>query len=187
MKSRNIAIAGILLASGAIVRYLSLVIPGPIVSNLVIAFYCLAIILIVPTLGEALGIGIVAGIVCALISHSVFPPANLISEPIGALVCLGVYVALRNRIPVAPGLATFIATVASGSTFVVIAILGVAPVILTKYASIGAFAAVTIPIVIGTAVVNAVIAQALYIPASRALTRGQSGPASRAPVAERQE
>lgn len=178
MKSRNIAIAGILLASGAIVRYLSLVIPGPIVSNLVIAFYCLAIILIVPTLGEALGIGIVAGIVCALISHSVFPPANLISEPVGALVCLGVYLALRKRIPVAPGVATFIATVASGSTFVVIAILGVAPVILSKYTSIGAFAIVTIPIVVGTAIVNAIIAQALYIPASRALTRGQAEPAA---------
>ena len=38
MKSRDIAIAGILLAIGAIVRYLSLIIPGPIVANLVIAF-----------------------------------------------------------------------------------------------------------------------------------------------------
>ncbi|MDK2973632.1 MAG: hypothetical protein PWP08_3 [Methanofollis sp.] len=187
MKSRNIAIAGILLASGAIVRYLSLVIPGPIVSNLVIAFYCLAIILIVPTVGEALGIGIVAGIICALISHSVFPPANLISEPIGALVCLGVFLALKGRIAVAPGIATFVATVASGSTFVIIAILGVAPVILAQYASIGAFAIVTIPIVIGTAVVNAIIAQALSIPASRALTRGQGRSASNAPAAGRQE
>ncbi|WP_235855660.1 hypothetical protein [Methanofollis fontis] len=187
MKSQHIAIAGILLASGAIVRYLSLVIPGPIVSNLVIAFYCLAIILIVPTLGEALGIGVVAGIICALISHSVFPPANLISEPIGALVCIGTYLALRGRIAAAPGLTTFVATAASGTTFILVAIIGIAPVILTKYASIGAFAAATVPIVIGTAVVNAVIAQILYMPAHRALSRGTGAPVARSMAAGNQE
>ena len=96
MKSQDIAVVGILLAVGAIVRYLSLVIPGPIVSNLVIAFYCLAIILVIPTFTEVIGIGIVAGIVCALLSHSIFPPANLISEPVGAVACLLTYKALRN-------------------------------------------------------------------------------------------
>jgi hypothetical protein len=40
--------------------------------------------------GVLLGIGLVAGIICAMISHSVFPPANLISEPVGTLVALGV-------------------------------------------------------------------------------------------------
>ncbi len=44
MKSRDIAIVGILLAVGAIFRYLLLMVPGPITSNMVIAFYCLAII-----------------------------------------------------------------------------------------------------------------------------------------------
>ncbi|QYZ79660.1 hypothetical protein E2N92_09560 [Methanofollis formosanus] len=175
MKSRNIAIAGILLATGAIVRYISLVIPGPIVSNLVIAFYCLAIILIVPVFGEAVGIGVVAGILCALISHSVFPPANLISEPVGAVVCLLAYTVLRGRTGIAPGAATLVATLASGTAFVAVAILGIAPVILTKYASIGVFAMTTIPIVVITALVNAVIAQALYVPASRVLTRGREG------------
>ncbi len=83
MKSRDIAIVGILLAVGAIIRYMSLLIPGPIVSNLVIAFYSLAIILVVPTFREALGIGFVAGIICALISHSFFPQtssANLLAR-----------------------------------------------------------------------------------------------------------
>lgn len=172
MKSRDIAIAGILLATGAIMRYISLVIPGPIVSNLVIAFYCLAIILIVPTIGEALGIGVVAGIVCALISHSVFPPANLVSEPIGAVVCLLVYMALKGRFGLAPAVSTLIATLASGTTFVIVAIIGIAPVILTKYSTLGAFVLVTVPIVVLTAIVNAAIAQTLYIPASRALSRG---------------
>src|SRR5512146_1885910 len=90
MKSKDIVIVGVLLGIGAIVRYVSLVVPGAITSNLVIAFYALAIALILPTFTEAIGIGLVAGIICALISHSVFPPANLISEPVGALVALGV-------------------------------------------------------------------------------------------------
>ncbi len=85
MKSRDIVIVGILLGIGAIVRYFSLAIGGPITSNLVIAFYSLAILLIAPTLLEAVGIGLVAGIICMMISHSIFPPANMISEPIGAI------------------------------------------------------------------------------------------------------
>ncbi|KAF5060959.1 hypothetical protein DSECCO2_320290 [anaerobic digester metagenome] len=174
MKSRDIAIVGILLAAGAIVRYLSLIIPGPIVANLVIAFYCLAILLVLPTLTEAIGIGFVAGIVSALISHSVFPPGNLISEPIGAVVCLLVYRLLKERIPASEGITTFIATVASGGSFVLISLVAVAPTILSKYATLGAYALVVIPIVLTAAVANAVIAQLLYTPAARVLMRGRA-------------
>jgi len=171
MKSRDIAIVGILLAIGAIVRYLSLIIPGPIVANLVIAFYCLAILLVLPTLTEAIGIGFVAGIVSALISHSVFPPGNLISEPIGAVVCLLVYRVLKGRAPGSEAVTTFVATVASGSVFVLISLMAVAPAILSKYATLGAYAVVVIPIVLTAAVANAVIAQIIYMPAARAVLR----------------
>lgn len=177
MKSQDIAIIGILLAIGAIVRYLSLIIPGPIVSNLVIAFYCLAIILVLPAFREALGIGLVAGIVCAMISHSIFPPANLISEPIGALACLAVYLALKNHIPLAPGIATLLATLASGFSFVGVAMVMVAPAILTNYATMGAFVFAIVPIVVLTALANSVVVQILYRPASRVLVglpRGKS-------------
>jgi len=179
MKSRDIAIVGILLAIGAIVRYLSLFVPGPIVSNLVIAFYCLAVILIAPTVKEALGIGIVAGVICAMLSHSIFPPANLISEPIGAIVCLGVYTLLRSRIVAAPAITTFVATLASGFAFIGIALLAIAPMILGKYGTVAAFMVVTGPIVVMTAVICAIVAQALYIPASRVLMRAASENPSR--------
>ncbi len=176
MKSRDIAIVGILLAIGAIVRYLSLMVPGPIVSNLVIAFYCLAVILILPTVREAIGIGIVSGVVCALISHSIFPPGNLISEPVGAVFCLGVALLLRDRIVIAPAITTFIATLASGLTFVAIAIAAQFPVIVGKYGTIDAFLVVTVPIVLMAAAANGVVAQALYMPASRVLLRTQRRP-----------
>ncbi|HOB18476.1 MAG TPA: hypothetical protein PKK74_07270 [Candidatus Methanoculleus thermohydrogenotrophicum] len=180
MKSRDIAIVGILLAVGAIIRYMSLLIPGPIVSNLVIAFYSLAIILVVPTFREALGIGFVAGIICALISHSFFPPANLISEPIGAVVCLATYLVLKDRLALAPAVTTLIATMASGFSFILIALVAVAPKILETYGAFSAFLVVTVPIVLITAVVNAVVAQTLEAPASRALSRG-TGQAAASP------
>lgn len=175
MKSQDIPIIGILLAIGAIVRYLSLMIPGPIVSNLVIAFYCLAIILVIPTFKETLGIGIVAGIICAMVSHSIFPPGNLISEPVGALVCLLTYLLLRNHIAVSPGIATFLGTLASGSTFVGVAMLMMAPAIASSYGTMAAFTATIVPIVVLTAGANGVIAQILFIPASRALQHIRAG------------
>ncbi|MBN1193897.1 MAG: ATP-binding cassette domain-containing protein [Methanomicrobiaceae archaeon] len=178
MKSRDLAIAGILLAIGAILRYLSNIIPGAIVANPIIALYCLAIILIAPKVKDALGIGIVAGIMSALISHSIFPPANLISEPLGALVCLVVFTALRGRIPLAPGIATFIATLASGFTFLLVSLAVIVASVVTppgEHFTIEAFIIGVSPIIILTAIANAVIAQVLSFPASRILMRGAAG------------
>jgi energy-coupling factor transport system ATP-binding protein len=174
MKSRDIAIVGILLAVGAILRYFLAMLHTPLTPNMLIAFYCLAIILVRPKVYEALGIGIVAGILSMLISSSIFPPANLISEPIGALVCFGLYAVLRNRMKLAPTVSTFFTTLASGFTFAAVAIIFVSATILAKYhGDIMGFVAIFVPIVVVTAVFNAIIVQILYFPASRALMRGQ--------------
>ena len=185
MKSKDIAIVGILLAIGAILRYFSNIIPGAIVANPIIALYCLAIILIAPRARDALGIGIVAGIVSALISHSIFPPGNLISEPIGALVCLGIYSVTRKRLPLSPGISTLVATLASGFTFlfvsIIVVVAGIIP-LAGQYNTIGAFVVTLSPIVIATALFNSVITQVLYFPSSRILMRGIKGEAEPAPV-----
>jgi energy-coupling factor transport system ATP-binding protein len=174
MKSRDIAIVGILLAVGAILRYFLAMLHTPLTPNMVIAFYCLAIILIHPKVYEALGIGIVAGILSMLISSSIFPPANLVSEPIGALVCFGIYAALREQTKLAPTISTFVTTLASGFTFAAVAIIFVSATILAKYnGDIMGFVAIFVPIVVITAVFNAIIVQILYIPSSRVLMRGQ--------------
>jgi len=166
MRSRDIAVVGILLAIGAIARFFLLMVPGPITSNMVIAFYCLAIMLVRPTIPEAAGIGLVAGIISAMITHSLFPPANLISEPVGALVCLMIYRCIhRHRI--GPGATTLVATLASGFTFVAVAIMAMAAQIISNPTTLDLFVLAVIPIVTGTAVVNAIIVQLLYYPASR--------------------
>jgi len=174
MKSKDIAIVGILLAIGAILRYFLAMLHTPLTPNMIIAFYCLAIILIRPKLLEALGIGLVAGVLSMLISSSMFPPANIISEPIGALVCFVLYAALRERTKFAPTVTTFLATLASGFSFAAIAIIAIGATYLAKYnGDMMAFIAVFVPIVVITAVFNAIVVQFLYIPSSRVLLRGQ--------------
>ncbi len=174
MKSKDIAIVGILLAIGAILRYFLAMLHTPLTPNMIIAFYCLAIILIRPKLLEALGIGLVAGVLSMLISSSMFPPANIISEPIGALVCFLLYAALRERTKFAPTVTTFLATLASGFSFAAIAIIAIGATYLAKYnGDMMAFIAVFVPIVVITAVFNAIVVQFLYIPSSRVLLRGQ--------------
>jgi len=174
MKSKDIAIVGILLAVGAILRYFLAMLHTPLTPNMIIAFYCLAIILIRPNIYEALGIGIVAGILSMLISSSIFPPANLVSEPLGALTCFGLYAFIGTRTKLAPAVTTFIATLVSGFSFAIIAILLVSATILASFhGSIGAFVIVFVPIVVITAVFNAIIVEILYLPSSRVLVRGQ--------------
>ena len=173
MKSKDIAIVGILLAIGAILRYFLAMLHTPLTPNMIIAFYCLAIILIAPKFYEAIGIGLVAGILSMLISGSIFPPANLISEPLGALVCFAVYALIKNKSKFAPVATTFLTTLVSGFTFAAIALVAVAPTILAKYTTVQGFIIIFVPIVVITAVFNAVIVQILYIPANRVLSRGE--------------
>ena len=174
MKSKDIAIVGILLALGAILRFFLAMLHTTLTPNMIIAFYCLAIILIRPKVLEALGIGLVAGILSMLISSSMFPPANLISEPLGALVCFGLYAVLNEKTKFAPTVTTFITTLASGFSFAAIAIIFVGSTILSKYnGNIMNFVIVFVPIVIVTAIFNAVIVQILYFPSVRVLSRGQ--------------
>ncbi len=174
MKSKDIAVVGILLAIGAILRYFLAMLHTPLTPNMIIAFYCLAIILIRPSLLEALGIGLVAGALSMVISSSMFPPGNLISEPVGALVCFVLYAAMRDRTVLAPTVTAFIATLASGFTFAAVAIIAIGATYLAKYnGDMMAFVAVFVPIVVITAVFNAIIVQLLYLPSSRVLLRGQ--------------
>ncbi len=184
MKSQDIAIVGILLAVGAIARFAANIIPGPIVPNFVIVFYCLAIMLVVPRFTEAIGIGLIGGIVSALISHSLFPPANLISEIFGAVTCILVFLALKERIRIAPAISTLLATFASGISFllIVVVMVMIAPDLFSESAinkvfsagSIMAFLSVMlVTIVIPTAILNTLIAQLLYLPAAKVLSKGK--------------
>ena len=172
MKLSDIAIVGILLAIGSILRYFLAMLNTPLTPNIIIAFYCLAIIVLKPKMYEALVIGIVAGFLSMVISGSVFPPANLISELAGAYVCFIFYEILKPRQNMAPLVTTFITTLASGFTFAGIATVFVGFAILTMYhGNFREFVVVYVPIVVITAVLNAIIVQILCMPLSRTLNK----------------
>jgi len=179
MKSRDIAIVGICLAVGAILRIIANAVSGfAIVANPVIALYCLAIILVRPKISEALGIGLVAGILSMLISHSLFPPANLISEPFGALVCVLVYMVIAKRVPLAEAGSTFIATLASGLSFLLVCIFVIAFTpfldLPNKYETlISFFGTLAVFVVVPTAFVNGIITQVLYYPTSKMIMKDE--------------
>jgi len=169
MRSNDIAIIGILLACAAIARLAANIIPTPIVSNLAIGFYCLAIILTRPKISEALGIGVVAGIICMTISHSIYPPANLISEPVGVLVCLLVYGLLSKKMKHSAEITTFVATCASGFTFVLVALVMASSAIALRFDGMLPFFIAMSPIVLGTALVNSIVVGLLVRPATRVI------------------
>ena len=122
MSTRDIILAGILLAAGTVIR---MFMPKlPVTPNFIIAMYCLVILLVRPRLFEALAIAIVAAILSQLTGAAPVPFLNFISEPIGCFVC---YILTKPRYRLAigkfslkSGLVTLLSTIASGTTFVLI-------------------------------------------------------------------
>lgn len=164
---RWVAVTALLLAIGAILHLVTPNIAG-LTLNWMIAMYCLAINLVRPTLGQVIGIGLVAGALNVPTSKSAIPYANLISEPIGALTC-ALFLPLVSRLnigglPLAPGLTGFFSTVASGFTFVTLL-----KVILSIPNEVYLYG--MLPVVLAVGAANGVITQLLYLPARKLLNR----------------
>lgn len=159
----DILLVGILLAAGVILKFfVGTVINFGMKPNFIIAMYCLAILLIRPRLLQAAIIGILAGITCQFFPGQ--PYINIISELLGALV-----MALMLKLPlplfIQKFTACFVATLASGFTFIGI-----------MYAMYYMGADITptplfvfLAIILGTAILNSLIVQMLYIPLKLAL------------------
>lgn len=168
----DVILVGVLLAVGAVLKFFvgSIVTVGGMKPNFIIAMYCLAILLIRPKLIEAIIIGIIAGAICQVLPGT--PYINLISEPIGALVmALIAYLPLQiKQFSLKPIIGTFISTLASGFTF-----MGTLYLALFMGADVNTkpFLAFLV-VVLGTALINTVIVQVLYIPLKLALKRDQA-------------
>lgn len=161
----DIILVAVLLAAGAVLKFFigNIVNIGGMKPNFIIAMYCLAILLIRPKLHEAAIIGLLAGAICQLFPGS--PYINLISELLGALS-----MALLIRVPMNiknfslhPIVATFISTIISGGVFTVCLFL----FLQADGSSLVAY----VPIVLCTALFNAIIVQLLYIPLKAALKK----------------
>ena len=164
LQAIDLAVAALLIAAGAVIR---LTVPPMFgfTPNFAIAMYSLAIILARPRLGEAIGIGVVAGLVCMFTSKAAYP-VNLISEPIGAMVCLGIFSLLEAKFKgfvLTPLLTGALATLASGLSFVAV-------YVVFKLVPLAVAANMLITVVTLT-VLNAIIVQVLYFPAKKLLKK----------------
>ncbi len=166
----DVILVGVLLAVGAVLKFVVGIMFTGMKPNFIIAMYCLAILLIKPKFIEAIIIGVLAGALCQVFPGT--PYINLISEPIGAIVmAIIIYLPLQiKKFSLKPIIGTFLSTLASGFAFIAI-----------LYAAFYAGASVTtIPIgvflgiILVTAVLNSIIVQILYVPLKLALGRDKN-------------
>lgn len=164
LRALDLTVAALLIAAGAVIR---LTVPPMfgITPNFAIAMYSLAILLIKPKFGEALGIGLVAGLVCMVSSKASYP-VNILSEPVGAIVCFAVLALFDSKLKnfvLTPFIVTALATLASGLTFI-------GTYFVFRLAPLAAIAQMLITVAALT-VLNAFITQILYFPAKRILKK----------------
>ena len=169
-RSKQLAVVAVLIAIGAVLRMFTPPIAG-ITPNFVIAMYCIAILLVRPNFAGAIGIGLVGGAVAMMFSKSPIPYLNLFSEPAGALACAFIVKYLPDlnlsKYSFKPILATTIGTLVSGLLYITLNFkfaLNLPPDKL-----ILAWKAACIGVVIPVTVINAVLAQILYLPAKKFL------------------
>lgn len=163
LQALDVVLVGVLLAAGAVLRLFAPPVFG-ITPNFVIGMYCLAILLIRPRLLEALGIGLVAALVCHFTTKSIIPYINFLSEPVGALVAFGLVAApfelAVKKFSFKPFVVTFLGTVASGLTYITTL------KFLILFVEVKKNPAFTylLMVVLVTAVVNSILAQLIYYP-----------------------
>jgi len=171
LQIRDILLIGILLASGAVLKFfVGSIINFGMKPNFIIAMYCLIILLIKPRIIEAAIIGLLAGAICQFFPGQ--PYLNLISELFGAVaMCLLSKIPLEKlKIPVKTIFCTFFSTLVSGFSFIGVMYLlyyARSNVLVTPPTPLAIFMA----IIFGTAAINAVIVQILYIPLKLALKK----------------
>ncbi|GHV41803.1 hypothetical protein AGMMS49546_18550 [Spirochaetia bacterium] len=166
LQIRDVLLIGILLAAGAVLKFfVGSVINFGMKPNFIIAMYCLIIMLIRPGFIEAAIIGILAGAICQFFPGQ--PYINFISELLGAIaMCLLIKIPLEKlKIPVKPIICTFFSTLVSGFTFIAVMYIMYYFKVDIKPTPLAIFMA----IIFGTATINAVIVQVLYIPLKLAL------------------
>lgn len=165
----DILLIGILLAAGAVLKFFVGSMFAFVKPNFIIAMYCLIILLIRPKVYEALIIGLISGAVCQFFPGT--PYINFISEALGA-VCMVLLIKIPMKVgkfSLAPLVGTFVSTLVSGFAFVGMVYIAVAGGLVDAAAA--PMFVTFVATVLGTAVINTVIVEILYLPLKRALKK----------------
>lgn len=165
---QDILLIGILLAAGVVLKYfVGSVINFGMKPNFIIAMYCLIILIIKPSFKHSAIIGLLSGVVCQFFPGT--PYINIASELIGAIVmCILCLIPMTiKKFDLHPIVCTFLSTLASGFSYIGImylAFYGGADITPTPLAMF-------LAIIFGTATINAIIVQVLYVPLKLALKK----------------
>ena len=160
---KSLVLLAILLAAGFILNMTlgnALAIVG-IKPQFIIAAYALAILLTDAGLVQAAVFGVISACVIQLTTS--IPGLNFATELAGALVMALLVKANVGGSKACPLASAFLTTLISGALFAVLGtvIMGAAlPTVVVK-----------VPLVLGTAVFNAIVVQALYIPLNKVLNK----------------
>ncbi len=163
---RALVLLAVLLAVGFILNFtvgraISSVSGGMISPEFIISAFCLTILVVRPSVGQALVIGLISAAVIQLTTTAPFVdfPAEGIAAMVMALIVrAGMNTRAKSIIPL---VGTFVTTALSGVIFMLI-----------RIAMVGAaseLAAAMLPVVMLTAVFNAILVSALYLPIRKAL------------------
>lgn len=173
LSTRDIILVAVLLAAGAVLKLTvgSLLSSMGMKPNFIIAMYCLAIIIVRPTVAQSLVIGLLAGLVCQVPMLNATPLLNIPSELLGALVCgllIKVPMRIGGKLDHNPLVNTFVSTLISGGVF---AFLSVYINVMSTGGDLMVALAAYAAIVLGTATFNAVLVQVLAMPLKKVLKR----------------
>ena len=162
-----LVLLAILLAAGFIHNFtvgkaISSISGGMISPEFIISAFCLTILVVRPNIGQALVIGLISAAVIQITTTSPF--IDFAAEGVAAMLMAAIVNAASKKgavKPTAAVVATFAPTFVSGAIFMAIkmAMLGV----------VGELAAAMLPVVALTAVFNAILVGALYVPIKKAL------------------
>lgn len=163
---KSLVLLAVLLAAGFILNFtvgkaISAVSGGAIAPEFIISAFCLTILIVRPNLLQALVIGLISAAVIQVTTTS--PGIDFVAEGVAAVVMALIVNAgmATGAKAIIPTVGTFVTTFLSGFIFMVI-----------KMAMMGfatELAAVMMPVIALTAVFNAILVGALYLPVRKAL------------------
>lgn len=166
----DLILVGVLLAAGIVLKFFvgSVINVGGMKPNFIIAMYCLAILLIRPKLIEGIIIGLLSGIICQFFPGT--PYINIASELLGAaaMVLLMKLPLKAGSFDLRPIVCTFLSTLVSGYAYLFILLAALYSG--ANVSNAPTFVAFSM-VIFGTAAINAIIVQILYIPIKKALKK----------------
>ena len=167
---KALVLLAVLLAAGFILDFtvgkvISGATGGAISPEFIISAFCLTILVVCPNIFQALIIGLISAAVIQITTTSPF--VDFAAEGVAAMVMAAIVSAgMKSGAKAAiPAVGTFVTTVLSGVIFMVIklALFGFSAEM------VAVLPAAMLPVIFATAVFNAVLVAALYIPIKKAL------------------